>query len=276
MSLFPDRHACARAAAERLFTEGSLGAWCFRGLQGHLLGCAPCRDHYDRLSAVKRALEPGNPEIPLDELAQYARAAASRSSPRIERARRAGWGLAAALGATLGLLVLIHPRPRGSEGVFTARGAAASAGSLAGIRAFCLSPDGTIAATVELQGPAAAQAPLRCGLADSLQFTYTFPARAGGSAPGDARLWLLSLGPDGRSYVYRLGADEDGVALSPGVRDRPIPSSVRLSVRHEPGRYDLIGVVATRALGPDAVLAAARGGRVDGATTASATLELSR
>lgn len=269
MTRLADPHAGARARAERLFVRGRLGDRSFRALLAHLRDCPDCRAHYDRLSAVKRALDPESALIPWDELALHARAGAAAAAGRSARRPFVAAALGLAGAATLAALLLVTSRPQAGRDEFTARGAARAASSV-GIRAFCLSPAAAVVSTGELSPSPVL--PLRCEVADSLQFAYTFPARPRPAGP--VRLWLLSTEGAGPPNVYDLGPVDGAVTLTPGARDQPIANTIRLAVRHHPGSYRLMGVASARALSPREVAKAAAGEPVRGAEVTSLPMEL--
>lgn len=175
----------ARRAMEQQFA-GELPAQEAARLDGHLAGCAPCREAYQRLARVDAALERGGLSEPrLDALqarilARVGAAAPSEAEPALPPSRR----LLGALFAAAAVLVVAVPAWRaGRDDGWAPRG---QPGATWGVRAFCVVPGAGVTAEARPDGV------LRCAPGATVQFTYT--------APRPAQLAVFLEGTDQRFY----------------------------------------------------------------------------
>jgi hypothetical protein len=209
-----------RRAIDQAFV-GTLSPRRWAAVRTHIKACGACRERYEKLGAIGRALGPGGASPMLEE-------AVLRERPR---ARLTPWFAGAGLLAAAAALFLFvnrrEPgggfRPRGSPVTFAVRPP--------GARVLCVGPAGTLG---EARLGAEAGAPLRCPLHASLQIVHS-------SAP-ERRLAMIAFGVDERGerrwYAPRQ-PDAPPVAVEGDFLDLPLDWSTSLEVKHQAGKIDL-------------------------------------
>ncbi|WP_404370077.1 anti-sigma factor family protein [Corallococcus coralloides] len=206
MSGCDDRRAKQAMAA--LFEKGrdGLDAEGFRRLRAHLATCPDCQETYTRLSRVESVLE--RRALPQSRSAHLEQALFARLQPAPARAvvtsERRRWfssplfmPLALGAAAATVALVVVAPTlerqaPRDAP-EWQARSSAPGEGAW-GVRAFCVSPEGTVLAEARPGGT------LTCAEGNAVQFSYTAPERArlsleGLPAGGEPLRFFPSEGP---------------------------------------------------------------------------------
>ncbi|NPC73152.1 hypothetical protein HPP05_25710 [Corallococcus exiguus] len=182
MSGCDDRRAKQAMAA--LFEKGcdGLDADGFERLRAHLATCPDCQETYTRLSRVESVLE--QRALPQSRSALLEQALFARLQPAPARAvvapARRKWFASplfmplalSAAAATVALVVVTPSMDRSGQDVpeWQARSSAPGAGAW-GVRAFCISPEGTVLAEARPGGT------LTCAEGNAVQFSYTAPER---------------------------------------------------------------------------------------------------
>lgn len=209
-------------------------------LRAHLGECAACREVYDRLGMIDRAMAP---KVDLSPFVRD-RIAASVVPPQTQSARapllafltERRWifpAFAAAAAAVIAAVLFVpkgeHYNPRGSANqIFDGR--------TAGVTIFCIRAGERVVATARAGDPALGPAPtFSCPIDHELQLAY--------STPKSGALYLAVYGEasTGETFWY-APAKEDAqlVALKIDALDEPLPWSTRLAVKHQPGKIRLI------------------------------------
>jgi hypothetical protein len=225
-----------------------------RRLRGHLARCAPCRRHYDEVSAAAEAL--GSPAGPRRE---RTRLLAALSAPGEVHRRRPSlrWLAPAALAAAAGVALLVGPLRREPPRV-AFRGA--STGDTAPFARLLLHASrkgerpGPLRLVADLPGAGEA----RLSLGDYLQLATT-----GATAP--AFVTVVGLDETGgvHQYVPRPGATPVPVAAG-GARG--LGPSIDLAAGHRPGRLRLFALFSAAPLDETLVRAAAARAGLGGTT----------
>ncbi|NNC19637.1 hypothetical protein HJC22_28360 [Corallococcus exiguus] len=175
MSGCDDRRAKQAMAA--LFEKGrdGLDADGFERLRAHLATCPDCQETYTRLSRVESVLE--QRALPRSRSALLEQALFARLQPAPARRKWFASPLfmplaLSAAAATVALLVVTPSMNRSGQDVpeWQARSSAPGAGAW-GVRAFCISPEGTVLAEARPGGT------LTCAEGNAVQFSYTAPER---------------------------------------------------------------------------------------------------
>ncbi|WP_233612169.1 hypothetical protein [Corallococcus sp. AB045] len=167
-----------------LFEKGRDGmdADGFERLREHLATCPDCQETYTRLSRVESVLE--QRALPHARSALLEQALFARLQPAPARAvvapERRKWFASplfmplalSAAAATVALVVVAPTLERREQDVpeWQARSSAPGAGAW-GVRAFCISPEGTVLAEARPGGT------LTCAEGNAVQFSYTAPER---------------------------------------------------------------------------------------------------
>ncbi|NRD58085.1 anti-sigma factor family protein [Corallococcus exiguus] len=175
MSGCDDRRAKQAMAA--LFEKGrdGLDADGFERLRAHLATCPDCQETYTRLSRVESVLE--QRALPRSRSALLEQALFARLQPAPARRKWLASPLfmplaLSAAAATVALLVVTPSMDRSGQDVpeWQARSSAPGEGAW-GVRAFCVSPEGTVLAEARPGGT------LTCADGNAVQFSYTAPER---------------------------------------------------------------------------------------------------
>jgi hypothetical protein len=252
---------------------GELAAAQWERLRGHLRGCDPCRERYNRAVLAERMLHggpaalgaPSPPE--LERIGASLFAAVEARRPLWQRAR--GWlasprhlGALVAAAAALALVPLIARGPSlAPPREFQARGGAPAVERPAGVRAFCL--DGERVTALDPKGGVPA-----CDRASHLKLTV--------SNAGDwSRVFLVGI-DDAHAlkwYAPRPPESESVEApAGPDAVDAPVGGAVRLAVNHAPGPVRIFALFSDKPVRAAEVEAAAaalerRGARATDAET---------
>ncbi|NNB90798.1 hypothetical protein HJC10_32670 [Corallococcus exiguus] len=173
-----------KQAMAALFEKGrdGLDADGFERLRAHLATCPDCQETYTRLSRVESVLE--QRALPQARSALLEQALLARLQPAPARAvvasERRKWFASplfmplalSAAAATVALVVVAPSMERPEQGVpeWQARSSAPGEGAW-GVRAFCISPEGTVLAEARPGGT------LTCAEGNAVQFSYTAPER---------------------------------------------------------------------------------------------------
>lgn len=243
---------CESNQAARLLEQsflGDLDAAGLRELHQHLTACAECRAVYERQVAVERRLEPGDPPLPaahLDVIGQAVLAQVMAAEPKAEPSRPSWLHWIVAVPA-LAALALVAYVVRPVDDGFQARSGASR--SVEGLRAFCIGLDG--GSSRILASAALGEAPLRCGTADSLQFSYTT-----GEEPLHLAIASVPDGVDGPVLQYTAG--DATLPVAARALDQPLPYSTRLAARHAPGKRLLLALFFDQAKTASEIEEAAR------------------
>jgi hypothetical protein len=211
---------------------GTLGPRKWPRLQAHLEQCPRCRQEFDRLGYVDRALAPGSQvsAVAVDRM----RAQVLAATPPPRRAWLwAGTGAAAAACAAVILLAVVPAArdsfaPRGMEQRW--RGERPP-----GVRMFCIDPAASRvsheARAVEHGLPAST---LRCRMGDELQITYSTPNLEG------LTMVVFSRDETGNLHYYApRNGHSPALHLDPDAIDAALDWSTRLAVNHQAGSHDL-------------------------------------
>jgi hypothetical protein len=211
---------------------GTLGPGKWPRLQAHLERCPRCREEFDRLGYVDRALAPGSPVSAVAVDRMRAQLLAATPPPRRVWVW-AGTGAAAAACAAVILLAVVPKQrdsfaPRGMEQRWRDQ-------RPPGVRVFCVDPRASRVShevrAVEHGLPAST---LRCRMSDELQITYSTPNLEG------LTMVVFSRDETGNLHYY---APRNGhslaVLLDPDAVDAALDWSTRLAVNHRAGSHDL-------------------------------------
>ncbi|QAT87493.1 hypothetical protein EJ065_5963 [Corallococcus coralloides] len=168
----------AKQAMAALFEKGrdGLDADGFERLRAHLATCPGCQETYTRLTRVESVLE--QRALPQARSALLEQALFARLQPAPARRKWFASPLfmplaLSAAAATVALVVVAPTLERQEQqGVpeWQARSSAPGAGAW-GVRAFCISPEGTVLAEARPGGT------LTCAEGNAVQFSYTAPER---------------------------------------------------------------------------------------------------
>jgi hypothetical protein len=199
--------------ALRALFRGKLDAEGHARLRAHVKGCATCAAAYEKLSRVESALErrvlPMGRERLLEEQI-LARVKGAQQAAAPARAPLWGWWKVA-LPVAAAAAVVVGVLPKGPPGTGEAEWQArkGAGGKAFGVRAFCITPEGKVAAEASPGGS------LACPEGAAVQFSYT--------APEQARLSVVSQSPSGE--VLQFFPQEGAPApVAPGV-DVPLAYS---------------------------------------------------
>jgi hypothetical protein len=227
---------------------GELTAPAWQELRVHLVGCAPCRERYDRVALAERMLHGGPEALHRPSPASFERigaavlAEATARPPAWQRllqwlAPPRRWAAVATAAALLLLLPLVlRPRPRATD-EFQARGGAAAGGGerSAGLRAFCLDGAGVTP---------------RCARAAQLRLTVSNGGRF-------QRVFLVGLDDALELKWYAPRPPEAASVPAPAGVDVPLGAAVRLGVNHDPGKVRIYALFSDAPLTAAEVEAAA-------------------
>lgn len=228
---------------DRLVLGESLSPHAASGLVAHLRGCRRCAHAYNRAMAMSRRLH-GRPQDPsADELRLLDLLAHSTGEPAPRALGLRHWLGGAALAVSVTLLAVVvlptwSPKPPGDPGEVLPRGSAGPADVT--LRAYCLTEQpGQVVAVSDETGR------LACPVGNVLQFAYLLR--------GDQPVFLSIQGLDTAGtvlkYFPRQGNEAGG--LRPSPREEPLPGSIRLNVKHQPGSVRVLAVVSRTTMPPD-------------------------
>ena len=220
-----------RRIIDRWFT-GPPSGWVWKLVVHHTASCSECRDYYDRLAVIRRAMT-GKGEVPAETLDLIGQQVLARSLPSEWHPAR----LLVAVSCTLAIALVVHRLhpPSLAASSFQARGVGRRAGT--SIRLFCLSASETVLSAASSGGT------LRCPRSGLVQVGYSSD-----DAPGR---FLAVVGLDDSGHLHWYHAPPEGgasVPLAPGMVDEVLARSVRLSVNHPLGSVRVWPLVSNRPL----------------------------
>jgi hypothetical protein len=227
------RHTRYRRWIDRAFV-GTLGPRRWSALSRHLRDCESCRDYYDELGYVARALSPGSPlpQAAIERIGATVVPRAAETGRRRWRWMGAGVGVAVTAAA---LLLFLRP---GDDGAFRPRGEDLFSDRLPGVRVFCVADRGAhaeVVADAHLLPTSLPASPVECILDGELQLTYSTPDLEG------LTMIVFSRDSEGRTLWYApRSPGAEAVAVHPDAIDEPLAWSTRLEVHHAPGSYEVV------------------------------------
>jgi hypothetical protein len=259
---------------------GELAAPQWERLRGHLRGCDPCRERYNRAVLAERMLHggpaalaaPSPPELERIGASLFAAADARRPAWQRARAwlaspRHLGAVVAAAAAIALVPLVARAPSPAPSPSSdFQARGGAPTLERAAGLRAFCLEGERVTALDPKSGVPACDRSSnLKLTVSNHGEWTRVFLV---GIDDAHALKWYAPRPPESESVEAPAGPD---------AIDAPVGAAVRLAVNHAPGPVRIFALFSDKPVHAAEVEAAAAALERRGARAADAeTLPLGR
>ncbi len=210
------KHDAAIALVDQQFDEGPLDSERQQALRAHLRSCEPCREHYDRLAEVERALEAGAP-APRAQIGRLIALGTPTPAPVQRKWWHHRWVAGAAAMAASALLVVsvLGERTGGPTDELTARGGTTPT-TTAWVRVFA-GTQGNLHAVETGQTVLAT---------DALAFAYTNLAES-------PHRYVVIVGRDAAGRVhwyhpgYAAGSTPKSVAVQKGVTDRELPALVR-------------------------------------------------
>jgi len=232
----------------RLSTDG------WERLRGHLRGCEPCRDRYNRAVLVERMLHggppalagPSPPELERIGASLFAAAETHRPWPRRAMAWLAPtprWMALATVAAAVALVPLVARGPRVTPPEeIQARGGTVEVARRAGLRAFCL--DGERVQALDPRGDVP-----RCARHANLKLTVTNPG-------GWPRVFLVGVDAQHAIKWYEPRPPESESVAAPNEADAPVGGAVRLEVNHAAGLVRIYALFSDRPVAATEVEAA--------------------
>jgi hypothetical protein len=224
---------------------GELSPSGWRDLTGHLKTCEGCAHYYDRAALAMRALSGRPGEVTPEELAPIG------ASLRIPLSGGSRWlgrltAVLAVAASTAAVATFVLRRPTVPAGEVTARGESTPIDVQ--IRSYCLREAAPGQLTV-VGASSEASGALSCGINDYVQFSCLLR----GARP----MYLYLVGQDaagGLHHYYPRTDTEASLRIDPTGREEPLPGSIRLSAKHQPGVVQVAAVVSDSPLNGDAVL----------------------
>jgi hypothetical protein len=202
----------AKMALQALF-RGELDAEGHARLRTHAKACARCGEAYEKLSRVESALERRVLPVGRERLLEaqvLARVKAAEQAAAPERASFWNWWkVALPLAAAAAVAVGVMPRAPTAPGESEWRARSGAGAKAFGVRAFCMTSEGKVAAEALPGGS------LACPEGAAVQFSYT--------APAQARLSVASQSPSGETLQF-FPQEGAPVPVAPGV-DVPLAYS---------------------------------------------------